>query len=241
MNRIVQQLSFNRFVLRNHSSLTEIVAKLRSSTGLSLAMCQKAAKESSLNYDIALKSLNRIAVEESKQSAKTGNEGILAISGNFEQLKLVKLNCDSDFVAMSPEIIELASNAALQDVSSQEAVNYCRAKFKENIEINTEMFNADKSQVLGHYIHQKINSVVGKAIGIVTVNYDNSHVEVAQNLASLLAKQLVACRNDQLSIPEFLQIEYFFEPIGTVEHLVEKFCRETRSQFSIATIFSIRI
>ncbi len=234
---------FHLFAFRKYStsqpSLTEVIAKLRNTTGLSLSLCKKAAKDSNIDYNMALDSLKKLATENVDASDKRGEQGLLGVRGNFKCLKLTRLRCESDFVAMNPEIVDLvAKSLGEENPSIQESVKYCCIKFKENIELSSEVFRADTNQILGHYIHSRLNLFVGKAVGIITLNCTSEFDGAAQNLANLLAKQLVACRTENLSISEFLKTEYFFDSVGSVQQLLDKFSEENHSKFKIVKLFS---
>lgn len=224
-------------------SLVNLVTKLRSDTGLSLAMCRKAAVEAELNYAKALELLKERASEGLNSVREPGKQGLLGVYGDHKALKFVKLSCESDFVAMNSEIVDLVCNAA-RDVNFplEESVNLCRAKFRENINVSVSDFQVESGQVLGHYIHPQISSVAGKAVGIVTLQHQNqATVPTAKELARLLAKQLVACRDDRISLDDFLRTEYLFGSVGTVKQLVEKVSEESKTGFSVSSVFSSRI
>jgi elongation factor Ts len=94
-----------------------MVKELRERTGVGMMECRKALVEKDGNVDEAIKYLRErgISKAESKSSRET-KEGIIHsyIHFNGKIGVLLELNCESDFVARTPEFKAIANEIALQ-------------------------------------------------------------------------------------------------------------------------------
>lgn len=251
-----------RFLLRNWSTsaqkvpnLNGLIMQLRSETGMSLSLCREAAAKSGHDYALAMELLGKIGSESMRKkladSSAIGKEGLIGVLGDSKRLNVVELRCDSDFVAMNTEMIEFANallneetplslDGSINGRSIQEAIDVYRAKFRENISLSTALtFKAGEKEALGYYLHQKIGANCGKAVGIVSVNSASS--ELANQIAPLLARQLVACQDSGKDIDAFLKSQYLFDDSGSVKDYINKFEDEYQCQLTLSSIFSRRI
>lgn len=81
------------------------VKKLRDMTGAGMMDCKKALEESSGDYEKATEILRiKGAKDVGKRAMRTAANGLVAHAGTA----LLELNCETDFVAKSPEFIALA-------------------------------------------------------------------------------------------------------------------------------------
>ena len=82
------------------------VKKLRDLTGSGMMDCKKALEESEGDFDKAVEILRiKGAKDVGKRAGRTAANGLVAHSGQA----LLELNCETDFVAKSPDFIELAN------------------------------------------------------------------------------------------------------------------------------------
>lgn len=92
------------------------VKKLRDKTGASMMECKKALVEAKGNEEKALKILQEKGrVTAMKKSERKAEEGIIEayIHSNKKVGVLLKLNCETDFVARNSEFRELAHELAM--------------------------------------------------------------------------------------------------------------------------------
>lgn len=96
---------------------TETLIKLRKITGAGVADCQAALDEAAGDIDTAIEILRKKgAIKAAKKSAeRTAGEGLVEsyIHSNGKVGVLVKLLCESDFVARTEEFKELAHDLAM--------------------------------------------------------------------------------------------------------------------------------
>ncbi len=94
-----------------------MVKELRERTGVGMMECRKALVESEGNVDAAIKWLREkgISKAEGKASRET-REGIIHsyIHFNGKIGVMIELNCESDFVARTPEFKQIADDLAMQ-------------------------------------------------------------------------------------------------------------------------------
>ncbi|GID25790.1 translation elongation factor Ts [Paractinoplanes brasiliensis] len=80
------------------------VKKLRDLTGAGMMDCKKALEEASGDFDQAVEFLRiKGAKDVGKRAGRTAANGIVAHSGNA----LLELNCETDFVAKTPDFVAL--------------------------------------------------------------------------------------------------------------------------------------
>src|SRR6185503_3620636 len=82
------------------------VKKLRELTASGMMACKKALEEAAGDFDKAVEFLRiKGAKDVGKRAGRTAANGLVAHSGQA----LLELNCETDFVAKSPDFIELAN------------------------------------------------------------------------------------------------------------------------------------
>lgn len=94
-----------------------LVKELREKTGASIIECKKALLDTDANLEEAINILKQqglLVVE--KKAARIVNEGMIEayVHPGGRVGAMVEVNCETDFVARTPEFIELAHNLALQ-------------------------------------------------------------------------------------------------------------------------------
>lgn len=96
---------------------TEQVKELRQKTGAGVMDCKKALAEAGGNFDKACSIITErgLAIAK-KKSERVAEQGIIECyvhTGNHIGV-MVEVNCETDFVARTPDFKELAHNIALQ-------------------------------------------------------------------------------------------------------------------------------
>ncbi len=96
---------------------TDKIKELRQKTGAGIMDCKKALGEADGNLDKACDIISQrglaIAKKKSERSAEQGVIECYVHTGNHLGV-MVEVNCETDFVARTPEFKELAHNIALQ-------------------------------------------------------------------------------------------------------------------------------
>jgi len=95
----------------------EKVKELRERTGAGMMECKKALVESNGDFDAAVEALRKSGIAKAdKRAERAASEGLVESyihPGNRVGV-LIEVNCETDFVARTPEFAELVRNLAMQ-------------------------------------------------------------------------------------------------------------------------------
>ena len=149
----------------------DMVKKLRDQTGAGMMECKSALTEANGDFEEATTILRKRGLASAaKKAGRTASEGLIAhrVSSDHASGTLVEVNCESDFVARTPDFQELmqsvldeidkagdaASEAWLKDPNGpvQKLVAAKIAKLGENMAVSRFVRYAGKGYV-GQYIH----------------------------------------------------------------------------------------
>jgi elongation factor Ts len=93
------------------------VKELRERTGAGMMECKKALVESNGDFDAAVEALRKSGIAKAeKRAERAASEGLVESyihPGNRVGV-LIEVNCETDFVARTPEFGELVRNLAMQ-------------------------------------------------------------------------------------------------------------------------------
>ncbi len=95
----------------------EAIKKLRELTGAGILDCRKALEEAGGDMDLAIEILRKKGVAKAaKKAGREAREGVIDVYTHGEGRigVMVELNCETDFVARTPEFRQLAHEIALQ-------------------------------------------------------------------------------------------------------------------------------
>ena len=208
------------------------VKKLRDLTGAGMMDCKKALDESDGDFDQAVEFLRiKGAKDVGKRAGRTAANGIVAHSGNA----LLELNCETDFVAKTPDFVALGqqlvehgerskvADAAALSASTlpdgrtvADVIQEFSAKIGEKIVVNRF---ADLDGTVAVYLHRKAQDLPPQ-VGVL-VEYTGKTDEAGDADARGIGMQIAAMR------PRFLSREEV--PADTVEserRIAEQTARE---------------
>ena len=169
------------------------VQALRQATGAGMMDCKKALEESGGDYEAAKKWLREKGLAASaKRAERESNQGVVALSIDCPKAAIVKLKCETDFVASSESFI--AEAQALADLVREkgEAGVTERAKqledlkilLKENIDLGEVVrFEAAAGNTMDSYIHVQ----GGRGVNVVVVEMSGATEELAHDIAVHIA------------------------------------------------------
>ena len=208
------------------------VKKLRDLTGAGMMDCKKALDESDGDFDKAVEFLRiKGAKDVGKRAGRTAANGIVAHSGNA----LLELNCETDFVAKTPDFVALGqtlvehgeqskiADAAALNASTlpdgrtvADVVQEFSAKIGEKIVVNRF---ADLDGTVAVYLHRKAQDLPPQ-VGVL-VEYSGKTDEAGDADARGIAMQIAAMR------PRFLTREDVpAETIESERRIAEQTARE---------------
>ena len=165
------------------------VQSLRQSTGAGMMDCKKALEESNGDVDAAKKWLREKGIAASAKRADRDNaQGVVALSIDCPLAAVVKLKCETDFVASSEAFIaEADALAAVVRAKGEAAVaeraaqlEDLRILLKEKIELGEVVrFEAAPGHIMDSYVHVQ----GGRGVNVVVVEMTGATEQLAHDVA----------------------------------------------------------
>jgi len=189
------------------------VKKLRDLTGAGMMDCKKALDEADGDFDKAVEFLRiKGAKDVGKRAGRTAANGIVAHSGNA----LLELNCETDFVAKTPDFVALgqqlvelgeqnkvADAAALLEATLADGktvadtIQEYSAKIGEKIVLNRFVILDGTVAV---YLHRKAQDLPPQ-VGVL-VQFEGKSDEAGEDDARAIGMQIAAMRPRYLTREE---------------------------------------
>ena len=181
----------------------EVVKALRARTGVSVGECKKALVEVDGDLEAAVDHLRRIAgVKAARRLDRVVSEGQVAVASGDGFAFAVRLSCETDFVARTPDFQALldklveyisANQPTLEDLGQAESIETARTEFSstcgEKISIDGLVYA--KGERVGTYRH-------GTQLGTV-VALNGGDQKLAEDLAMhVAASNPIAVSRDSL-------------------------------------------
>ncbi len=209
-------------------NLTELVKTLRERTGVGIMDCRKALVETNGDLEKAIDILRQKGIAKAaKKADRETSEGRIGskVASDRKKAALVKLTCETDFVAKNDMFINLAEKIAdlalahsTDDVNKllslkfegskgtvEEEIKEAIGKIGENIQLKESvLFNSDKGY-LELYTH-----LGSKLVVMVEITSDKPAVDELTKLAHELAMQIA------IDNPEFVSRDQV--PSDVVHH-----------------------
>jgi elongation factor Ts len=169
------------------------VQALRQATGAGMMDCKKALEESAGDYEAAKKWLREKGLAASaKRAERESNQGVVALSIECPQAAIVKVKCETDFVASSEsfvaeaqalaDLVRAKGEAAVAERSQQ--IEDLKILLKENIDLGEVVrFEAAPGNVMDSYIHMQ----GGRGVNVVVVEMKDASEELAHDIAVHIA------------------------------------------------------
>ena len=169
------------------------VQALRQATGAGMMDCKKALEESGGDYEAAKKWLREKGLAASaKRAERESNQGVVALSIDCPKAAIVKLKCETDFVASSESFIAEAQAiadlvrdrgaSAVAERSKQ--LEDLRILLKENIDLGEVVhLEAAAGNIMDSYIHVQ----GGRGVNVVVVEMNGATEELAHDVAVHIA------------------------------------------------------
>jgi len=163
------------------------VNSLRQRTGISMMACKKALEEAQGDEEGAIHILRKKgAAKAAEKVDRETNEGVIVIKVEGDKAAIVKMLCETDFVAKNKEFVAIANKAA--DVALKEeaeaakesqegAIKELFTKLGENMSLEVKVLEGEG---IGEYVHS--NAKIG-----TLVNLKSPDAEKAKDLAMHIA------------------------------------------------------
>lgn len=119
----------------------DMVKELRQKTGAGVMDCKKALTDAKGNFDDACEIITKKGLATAKKkSDRTAEQGVIECyvhTGNHLGV-MVEINCETDFVARTPEFKALAHDIALQ-VSAMSPQYICKEDIPADAKVDPQM------------------------------------------------------------------------------------------------------
>lgn len=151
------------------------VKELREKTGLGLMDCKKALEGANGDMELAIEELRKTSgVKASKKSGRSAADGLIAIESTAQDIFMIEVNCETDFVARDDSFISFTKETLQTFIgnpesSLEELLNNgiednrekLVQKLGENIVVR-RVAKTENSSTVGSYLHsnQKIGCIV---------------------------------------------------------------------------------
>lgn len=175
----------------------EMVKELRGATGAGVLDCRKALEETGGDFDKAVELLRQKGLAAAaKRQSREANEGIIGyyVHAGAKLAALVEVNCETDFVARTPEFQELTHDLAMQVVAANP--RYLRPEDvpEEVLEHEREIYRAQMADsgkpehVLDRIIEGKLNKFYEETCLMNQPFIKDGNVTVGDLVTQMIAK-----------------------------------------------------
>lgn len=165
------------------------VNELRKRTGISMMQCKKALEEAGGDEEKAIEILRKKgAAKAVEKSDRETAEGIIVAKTEGNKAAIVKLSCETDFVAKNEEFMAVAEKAAKMALESgveaarQDAEPILKelfTKLGENMSIEVDMIEGEG---VAEYVHT--NGRVGAIVNLASTDGEKAR-DVAMHITAM--------------------------------------------------------
>ena len=131
------------------------VKELRERTGVGMAKCKEALKESNGDIDLAIDNLRKAGMASAvKKEGRTANEGLIGFAENDSHISLVEINSETDFVAKNDKFKDFLKTVAQEIVATKpkDVESFLTQKYSKDPSLTVDEFRATIIQLLGENI-----------------------------------------------------------------------------------------
>jgi elongation factor Ts len=228
----------------------DMVKKLRDQTGAGMMECKNALSEANGDFEEANTILRKRGLASAaKKAGRTASEGLIAntVAADHASGTLAEVNCESDFVARTPDFQQLMANVLSEIERAGDAANDAWlkdpqspigalltpviAKLGENMAVSRFVRYAGKGYV-GQYIH--LGGKLGVMVEFAGVTPEIAKRDEFQTLVKEIAMQIAAVSPQYASrqaVPSELlekeksiyraQMESSGKPANVIDKIVE--------------------
>jgi elongation factor Ts len=206
----------------------ELIKELRAKTGAGVLDCKKALTETNGDVEAAVDFLRKKGLARAaKKSGRSTTEGVVVTKKSENELFMLAVMCETDFVARTDEYKTMAANLAdtfyaeLGETQkavavseelvekNREAVNEVVAKMGENIQVGDyTKFTGSENSHLYDYIH--FTGKIGVAVEVVCEKDDEKLAELGKNI----------CLHAAAYAPDFVSGDEISEDILEKERVI---------------------
>lgn len=206
----------------------EVIKTLRERTGASLQACKKALEESNGNEENAIEILRKKGeAKAASRDDRETNEGVVAIAIGDQKAVILKLNCETDFVAKNSDFVAAAERLANEYLKNGESYDATTTltdlglKMAEKIETTDVTFI--EAPVFGSYIHsnRKLGALIALDGGSQEMGNDIAMHTTAMNPTVLSPEEVDESRVEKEREIWTEQLKNEGKPEAIVEKILE--------------------
>ena len=173
----------------SNKDLLDNIKKLRELTGVGFKDCKAALDETSGDIEKSIDFLRKKGIAKaSKKMSRTASEGLALVKSDGEQISLIEINSETDFVAKNKDFIDFckelselnfAVKSDLKKLNETKMKNGVKvkdnlvnliAKIGEKITIRRANFFDNSKGTNFFYVHSALEKGVGKIISLVKID-----------------------------------------------------------------------
>lgn len=165
------------------------VNELRQRTGISMMACKKALEEAGGDEEKAIDILRKKGAAKAAEKAdRATSEGIVVIKAAGDKAVIVKLACETDFVAKNEEFVAIANKAAETALEkgvesakkeADPAIKALFTKLGENMAIEVDSIQGEG---IGEYLHT--NGKVGAIVNLASKDAEKAR-DIAMHITAM--------------------------------------------------------
>ena len=190
----------------SNKNLLVNIKKLRELTGVGFKDCKLAIDENNGDIEKSIEFLRKKGIAKaSKKMSRTASEGLALVNQNNDEISIVEINSETDFVAKNEdfisfckEISEISFNQKgdLEKVNSSKMKNEITvkdnlidliAKIGEKITLRRAKFFDKQNGINFSYVHSAFEKNIGKIISVVKLSNSEKTKEIGTKIAMHIA------------------------------------------------------
>lgn len=142
-----------------------LVKQLRERTGVGMGKCKEALVEADGDIELAIANLRKAGMASAvKKGGRDTNEGLVATAESSDNVALVEVNAETDFVVKNEKFQEFAENVATEAAASAPASveALMSQKYSGDANLTVDEYRAVTIQSLGENIQVKRLTLIPK-------------------------------------------------------------------------------
>ncbi|MFL2889390.1 MAG: translation elongation factor Ts [Pelagibacteraceae bacterium] len=190
----------------SNKDLLSNIKKLRELTGVGFKDCKLAIDENGGDIEKSIEFLRKKGIAKaSKKMNRTASEGLALIKQVEEEISIIEINSETDFVAKNKDFIlfcKQISDICFKEKGNLEKINSANmqnnisvkdnlvdliAKIGEKITLRRSLFFSKDEGKNFSYVHGAIEKDIGKIISIVKITNSSNSDEIGTKLAMHIA------------------------------------------------------
>ena len=189
------------------NNILENIKKLRELTGVGFKDCKLAIDENNGDIDKSIEFLRKKGIAKaSKKMDRVANEGLILVHSENNEISLIEINSETDFVAKNKDFINFCKELSLYNFKSKGNLTKLEntmmlnknsvkdnlinliAKIGEKITIRRAKF-FDKKGINFFYVHSAVEKNIGKIVSVVQIegSKENEIKDVGNKIAMHVA------------------------------------------------------